>query len=58
MANTYNARMCLSGNRTKRAPTIERPSSKGKVSGSVPDSVTLSHCWFLKKYSALTSVSL
>ena len=34
------------------AQIVERPSRNGKVTGSIPVSVTFSHCWF-KNYSAL-----
>ena len=42
--------MCPSGNRTEIDQMIERPSSNGKVSGSIPGSVAFSHCW-VKNYS-------
>ena len=38
--------MWLSGYRTEIAPKVARPSSNGKVSGSIPDAVVFSHCWF------------
>ena len=39
----YNEGMCQSGNHAEVAQVAERPSSNGKVSGSIPVSVTFSH---------------
>ena len=57
-ANTYYAGMCRSGNRTEIVPMVERPSSNGKVSASIPDSVTFLHCWFKKLFSLYCSLSV
>ena len=54
MISTYNVGICQSGNRTEiteRPPMTEHPSSTGKVSSSIPGSVTFPHYWF-KNYSA------
>ena len=50
--------MWLSGYRIEIAPKVECPSSNGKVSGSIPGSVTLSHCWFEKLSSLYSSFSV
>ena len=44
-----NVGMWLSENRTEIAPIFERHSRNGEVSGSIPNSVTFSCCWFKKK---------
>ena len=50
-ANMFNVGMCLSGNYNKIAQMVEHLSSNGKVSGSIPGSVTFSHYLF-QNYSA------
>ena len=57
-ANMDNADMCLSGNHTEIAQMVERSSSNRRVSGFIPGSVTLSHCWFKKLFSLYSSFSV
>ena len=38
-----------SDNSTEVVQMLERPSSNGKVSGSIPDSVTFLDCWLKRK---------
>ena len=53
-ASTYNAEICLSGNRTEIAHMAECPFNSGKVLCSISGLVTFSHCW-IKNYSAFYS---